>query len=78
MKWKMKFPKPIKLSDGRVVDTLDAARTLIRSFPDDRRENPRWRYADELIEKAADYGERYAVMDARAQLERAFKMEGLL
>jgi hypothetical protein len=71
-------PKPVTLNDGRTVATLADARELMLTLPERHQRNAHWQYAGELLLKAADYGEKYAVMDARAQLTRALKAEGLL
>jgi len=68
-----KFAKPITLRDGATVDTLDEARTLMFSLPELHQRNSHWKYAGELLSRAVDRGEKYSVMDARAQFERALK-----
>jgi hypothetical protein len=77
MKWDQKF-KPIALKDGRTIASLQEGRSLMASLPDPNLTSFPWRYASELLLKAADRGEPYAVKDARAQLSRALKTEGLL
>jgi hypothetical protein len=77
MKWDQKF-KPIALRDGRTIASLGEGRSLISALPDPHPASFHWRYASELLLKAAERGERYAVMDARAQIARALKTEGLL
>jgi hypothetical protein len=77
MKWDQKF-KPIALRDGRTIASLGEGRSLISALPDTHPASFHWRYASELLLKAAERGERYAVMDARAQIARALKTEGLL
>lgn len=59
------------------MTTLEDARDLMLSLPALHRENAHWRYAAELLLKAADRQEKYAVMDARAQMTRALTAEGL-
>jgi hypothetical protein len=78
MRWDHSFRDPLMLLDGRTVRTLGDARDLVLSLPAPHQQNPHWRYASELLFKAADRGEKYAVMDARAQMARALKAEGLL
>jgi hypothetical protein len=77
MKWDHKF-KPIALRDGRTIASLEEGRSLISALPDPYPACFHWRYVSELLLKAAERGERYAVMDARAQIARALKTEGLL
>jgi hypothetical protein len=66
------------LIDGRTIRRLGDARDLVLSLPAPHQQNAHWRYASELLHKAAGAGERYAVMDARAQTARALKAEDLL
>ena len=73
MRWNSKMPKPVKLNDGRAISTLEDARDLMLSLPELHQRNAHWQYAGELLLKAADSGEKYAIMDARAQLTRALK-----
>jgi hypothetical protein len=48
------------------------------ALPERHQRNAHWQYAGELLLKAADSGNKYAVMDARAQLTRALRAEGLI
>jgi hypothetical protein len=48
------------------------------SLPELHQRNSHWKYAGELLSRAVDRGEKYSVMDARAQFERALKAEGLI
>jgi hypothetical protein len=73
-----KFAKPIILRDGATVDTLAEARTLMCSLPKLHQRNAHWQYAGELLSRALDRGEKYSVIDARAQFERALMAEGLI
>ena len=77
-KWSRKLTRPIALNDGRALATLSEARAFILALPEPHQHSERWRYAEELLNKAAENGEKYAVMDASAQLNRALKAEGLL
>jgi hypothetical protein len=47
-------------------------------LPQLHQKNSHWQYASELLTSAADRNEKYATMDARAQLSRALAAEGLL
>jgi hypothetical protein len=77
MKWAQTF-KPIVLNDGRSIASLEDGRELMSSISVSNLDSFHWRYAGELLLKAADRGERYAVMDARAQLERALRADSLV
>jgi hypothetical protein len=77
MKWDVTFRKPLALKNGRTIDTLSSARNFILRLPEVDRQSAQWEYASEPVFAAADHGERYAVMDARNQLERALKAQGL-
>jgi hypothetical protein len=77
MRWNSILGKPIVLDDCRAIGTLAQARDLMLALPEHHRRNAHWQYAGELLLKAADQGEKYAVMDARAQLTRALMAEGL-
>jgi hypothetical protein len=76
-RWNQTF-KPIVLRDGRTFRTLHDARNLMLALPAPHQSRPSWQYAAELLIAAADRNERYATMDARAQLTRALTVEGLL
>jgi hypothetical protein len=78
MRWEHSFRDPFMLIDGRTIRTLGDARDLVLSLPAPHQQNAHWRYAYELLLKAAGAAEKYAVMDARAQTARALKAEGLL
>lgn len=80
VKWSYKLGRlgRIELADGRELATLAEARDLIRSLPEAQQRSAHWQYAGELLLKAADRGEKYAIMDARAQLTRALKTDGLV
>ena len=71
MGWEKKFWKPIKLKDGRKIDTLGEARDLILTLPQFRQRNPDWRLASELLARASESIS--AVDDALTQLLRALK-----
>jgi hypothetical protein len=73
-----KFSPPITLRDGRVLKTLRDARLLILALPEMHQRDAHWRYATELLLVAADKKEKYTTMDARSQLIRALKAEGLI
>jgi hypothetical protein len=77
MRWDQKF-KPIALKDGRSIASLEDGRSLMSLLPGPNLASFPWRYAGELLLRAADRREPYAVKDARAQLARALKTEGLL
>jgi hypothetical protein len=76
MTWSLKLPSPIALNDGRVLATLDDARTLIRALPTARQRDEQWHYAMGLMEEAA--GSAGPIRITVAQLTRALKDEGLI
>jgi hypothetical protein len=63
------------LNDGRRITTLANARGLILSLPELHQKIAHWRYAAELLSKAADHGGKYNLFEARAQLVCALKVE---
>jgi hypothetical protein len=54
MAWETKFWKPVKLKDGRTVETLGEARALLHELPEARRENEDWQLAIELLARASE------------------------
>jgi hypothetical protein len=78
MKWARKFGKPIALRDGRTIATLADAREIVEALPSDHLDSAHWRYASEMLVRAADHNEKYSTQDARAQLTRALLVEGLV
>ena len=78
MRWPYRLHEPFTLVDGRKVSTLAEAREVMLALPELHRRNAHWRYAGELLKVAAQDGEKYAVMDARAQFARALTAEGLI
>jgi hypothetical protein len=76
MAWETKFWKPVKLKNGRTIETLGDARDLIRSLPQFRRRNSEWQFALELLARASEATS--LADDALAQLLRALKAEGLI
>jgi hypothetical protein len=78
MNWSRSIRTPITLRDGRKIGTLFDAHRLVRPMTDSQSGGDCWRYAGELIAKASDRGDKYSIMDARAQLVRALRMEGLI
>jgi hypothetical protein len=78
MPWTRKFPKPIKLKDGRKIANLGQARELMLALPERHQPRPFWQYAAELLIDAAESSNPASVGDAQAQLSRALAAEGLL
>jgi hypothetical protein len=54
MSWTDQFWKPIKLADGRVIKSLADERALMSALTDEKRESPHWRYATEILARAAN------------------------
>jgi len=76
MAWETKFWKPVKLKNGRTIETLGGARDLIRSLPQFRRRNPEWQFASELLARASEATS--LADDTLAQLVRVLKAERLV
>ena len=74
--WSAPLWRPIKLKDGRTLNTLGDARALILSLPELHQRNGHWQYAAELLLIASASKNRSD--DALAQMLRALKAEGLL
>src|SRR5207249_4205947 len=68
--WTRRF-KAIPLADGRNIASLAEARNLLASLPPDRQDDRHWKYAGDLLVRAAARNEKYSTMDARSQLARA-------
>ena len=68
--------KPIPLADGRAIASLDQARDFLASLPETLAASAHWKYAHDLLLRAADRHEKYATADARAQMTRALKIDG--
>jgi hypothetical protein len=75
--WTRKF-KAITLVDGRTIANLAEARDFMTSLPPVRQGDGHWKYASELLARAAERNEKYSTMDARAQMSRALRTEGLV
>jgi hypothetical protein len=78
MPWVRKFDEPIALKDGRTLATLADARRLMVSLPVIHLRAHHWPYAGDLLLKAASRDGGFALAQARAQLPRALKAEGLI
>jgi hypothetical protein len=76
MQWDTKFWKPIKLNNGRKIETLGDARDLIQALPQGRRLNLEWQLAAELLARASEATS--LADDALAQLLRALRAEELI
>jgi hypothetical protein len=76
MAWETKFWKPVKLKDGRTIETFGDARDLIRGLPQFRKGNPQWQFASELLARASEATS--LADDALAQLLRVLKAERLV
>jgi hypothetical protein len=76
MAWDAHFWKPIKLSDGRRIATLQDARAVIATVPSPHQEDPHWRDAQEMLSRAAVSTS--AVDGALSAMIRALKADGLV
>ena len=77
LNWKRHF-KSIPLADGRTIACLAKARDFIASLPEESQKTGQWKYASDLLLRAADQNEKYSTGDARAQMTRALKASGFL
>jgi hypothetical protein len=78
MPWTSKFPTSIKLKDGRKILTIGDARELMSSLANGRQNDPAWQFAVELLQFASTRDDGTSAGQARAQLVRVLKAEGLL
>ena len=78
MPWVRKFDEPIALKDGRKIATLADARRLMLSLPELHLRTHQWEHVGGLMLKAACRDGGFALAQARAQLPRALKAEGLI
>jgi hypothetical protein len=74
--WTDSFWKPIKLNDGRVLNTLGDARELIATLLALKRAEAHWQHADEMLVRAEAAPS--ASDDALTAVVRALKAEGLI
>jgi hypothetical protein len=78
MAWTSKFKITLALKDGRTIETLADARTVILSLPDHQQRRPYWEYAAQLLMDAAQGGKREAIEQAYWQLMRALKVDRMM
>jgi hypothetical protein len=78
MPWTRKFPTSINLKGGRKIRTIGDARDLMSSLADGRQDDPAWQFAVELLQHASTRVDATPSGQARAQLVRVLKAEGLL
>lgn len=78
MPWSRKFPTPINLKDGRKIPTIGDARDLMTSLADGRQNDPAWQFAVELLQYASTRDDPTPAGQARAQLVKILKADGLI
>jgi hypothetical protein len=78
MPWSRKFPTSIKLKDGRKILTIGEARDLMSSLADGRQNDPAWQFAVELLQYSSTRVDATPAGQARAQLVRVLKADGLI
>ena len=78
MTWSRRLPRPIHLNDGRMIDTLAAARDFMLELPPPRQAREHWRQTAEIVLKAAYRSRQAPIRDASAQLSRALETDGLI
>jgi hypothetical protein len=76
MPWTDQFWKPIKLADGRVLKSLDDARTVLATLRRDKQASLHWQKAAELLARAASSPS--AMDEALSQTVLALKADGLV
>jgi hypothetical protein len=76
-RWARPF-KRIVLTDGRAIASLAEARDCIALLSSALQLGRHWIYASELLVRAAGRNEKYSTMDARAQMLRALRIDGLV
>jgi hypothetical protein len=72
----LKLPSAITLNDGRVLPTLDDARTILQSLPQRRQRREYCLYAGELLKEAATG--RGSLSETRKCILLALMGEGLI
>jgi hypothetical protein len=75
--WERNFTEPIRLRDGRSIETLLHARDLILSLYEVQQQRPFWIYAAELLLAAVDSGDPRDIQHAAYQLWRALTVENM-
>ena len=76
--WDRKLSEPVKMTRGRILNTLSDVRDLILRLGDSTVRASWWTYATELLLKAAESGKRSDINSATVQLCRALDREGML
>jgi hypothetical protein len=75
--WQRPLSFPIKLRDGRVIETTDQAVVLMtQRLPKARQLKPIWQHAAALLMEAQASGKPADLQHATAQLRRALDAEG--
>jgi hypothetical protein len=75
--WGRRFADPIRLRDGRSIETLSQAGDLILSLTQVQQQRPFWVYAGQLLLGAAQSGKAHDIRDAADQLLRALMAENM-
>jgi hypothetical protein len=76
MPWTDEFWKPIRLKDGRVLNTLGDARELIATLPALKQAEGHWQDVEEMLSRASIAPS--ARDDALGAVVRALKTDDLL
>ena len=77
LNWKRPF-KSIPLADGGAIASLAQAREFIVRLPVTSQGDSHWKYASDMLVRAADQDEKYSTNDARAQMLRALKASRII
>ena len=75
--WKRRLPRPIKLRDGHVIETMEQAAGLMTlRLPKQHQLKPTWQKTAALLLQAHESGKRADLLEANSQLRRALDWEG--
>ena len=77
LNWKRPF-KSIPLANSHAIASLAQAHEFIVRLPVASQSDSHWKYAVDLLIRAADRDEKYSTNDARAQMSRALRAGGFM
>jgi hypothetical protein len=68
--WNVRLARPVRLEDGRTVNTLSDAREIILGLPEEDQRRPQWQAVAGLLLSAASAGcpELLAIANARLEV----------
>jgi hypothetical protein len=77
MSWSHRLKPPLKLNDGRVLETLKDAANVLLGLPESQQRWPTWLHAAKLLKGAAE-GQQAAIDQIDVQLYIALKQSRML